>query len=280
MAGLDFEAVSGTLTLTPAAPSQNITVNVYGDTRGENNENFVVNLFNPMGATLLDSQGVATILNDDPPPTVAINDVMVPEGNTATRTAYFSVSLSSYFDQPISIDYATANGTATAGSDYSANTGTITIDPGFRSSVPIPITIIGDTAVEGDETFTVTISNARYGSTPIVITKATGTGTIRDDEGLVEPSTAATWTLVAGGDAATQWHRQRRLAVRPRRELRRDLEIDGWHQLDAALESRPQPGERDGPRRSGPSSTPAASGWPWAAATAVSPTALANTRSS
>jgi hypothetical protein len=200
-AGTDYTAANGILSLPGTRmSSQTVVVEVTGDALSEPDETFTVNLSAPMNATIGDGQATGRILTDDPLP-VSISDVTVPEGNDGTRTAYFSVSLSSDFDQPITMDYATAKVTADDPNDYWGASGSLTIDPGLRSSVPIAISIIGDELVEGNETFTVTISNARYGGTPLTVTNATGTGTILDDEDVVQPSTEATWTLAQEGMA-------------------------------------------------------------------------------
>jgi hypothetical protein len=95
-AGSDYTALSGTLTFAPGDTSKTITAAVNGDTINEPDETFVVNLSNPSNATVADGQGRATILNDDPaPPSLAINDVTVNEGNSGVTSAtLFFVNLS------------------------------------------------------------------------------------------------------------------------------------------------------------------------------------------
>jgi hypothetical protein len=68
-AGGDYQAASGTLTFAPGETSKTIAINILGDTVVEPNETFYVNLSNATGATIADSQGIATVLNDDIPPT-------------------------------------------------------------------------------------------------------------------------------------------------------------------------------------------------------------------
>ena len=120
-AGSDYTATSGTLTIPAGSTTGTITVAVGGDTLAEGNETFFVNLGNPTNSTIADGQGQGTIINDDaPPPTLSINDVSVTEGNSGTVNAVFTVTLSSASSQTVTVTYATANGTATAGSDYTA----------------------------------------------------------------------------------------------------------------------------------------------------------------
>src|SRR2546422_83638 len=84
-------------------------------------ETFVVNLSNATNATIADGQGIGTILDDEP--RISINDVTVTEGNTGTVNATFTVSLSVAYDVAVTGPYQTANGNATARSDYAAAAG-------------------------------------------------------------------------------------------------------------------------------------------------------------
>ena len=98
-----------------------------------------------------------------PAPTLSlsINDVTLTEGNSGTKNATFTVTLSGETFQPVTVNYATANGTATAGSDYTATTGTLifNVNPG-ETTKQITVPILGDTLFESDETFFVNLSNA------------------------------------------------------------------------------------------------------------------------
>lgn len=170
---LDYETVDGTavgtsdyvpdndtLTFAPGQTSQTITILVNGDTDDEPDETFSVYLSNPTNADILDGQGQAMIIDDDGLPSLTINDVTAIEGNSGTTTATFTVSLSPADSNPVTVDFATANGTAVAGSDYTTANGTLTFDPG-ETSQPLNITIQGDQLDEGEhETFTIQLSNA------------------------------------------------------------------------------------------------------------------------
>jgi hypothetical protein len=105
-------------------------------------------------------RGVYIALNDGnwtvpflPPPAITIGDVTIIEGNTGTKAATFTVTLSAASSQPVSVAYATANGTATAGSDYQA-AGTLTIPAGQRTGTVI-VLVNGDRLAEPTETFAV-----------------------------------------------------------------------------------------------------------------------------
>jgi probable HAF family extracellular repeat protein len=110
-------------------------------------------------------------------PRVNISDVAVAEGNTGTRAATFTVTLSAAASQPVTVAYATANGTATAGSDYQATSGTLTI-PAGQTSGAITVQINGDRLAEPNETFVVNLSSP----TNATIADGQGVGTIIDDE--------------------------------------------------------------------------------------------------
>lgn len=112
-----------------------------------------------------------------PLPSVTIGDLSADEGNQGTTTFSFPVTLSAPAKQTVSVDYATADGTANAPSDYAAGAGTITFDPGADAKT-IAISVVGDPSTEPNETFTVTLSNPRNAT----LAKATATGTIVDDE--------------------------------------------------------------------------------------------------
>ncbi len=118
---------------------------------------------------------VAPVVVPDPP-TISISSIALFEGD-ATTTFNIKVNLSRAFDQAVTVDFATADGTAGAGTDYVARTGTLTINPQSTEGV-IAITVIGDTLKEADETFDVVLSNAKNAT----IAGKTGTATIRNDD--------------------------------------------------------------------------------------------------
>src|SRR5207244_4338812 len=111
-----------------------------------------------------------------PLPSITIGDVAVAEGNTGTRAA-FTVTLSAASSQPVTVVYATADGTATAGGDYQAASGTLTI-PAGQTSGTISVPVIGDRLAEPNETFVVSLSSP----TNATIADGQGIGTIVDDE--------------------------------------------------------------------------------------------------
>ena len=177
-AGSDYTAPSGTLTLAAGETSKVVRVQVSGDTTVEANETVTLTLSSPSGATIADGTAVGTITNDDtPPPTLAVADATVSEGNSGTRNLAFTVSLSAAATGPVTVAYATGNGTATAGSDYTAASGTLTFAAGETSKV-VNVQVSGDTAVEANETLTLTLSSPS-GAT---IADGAAIGTITNDD--------------------------------------------------------------------------------------------------
>jgi Calx-beta domain-containing protein/VCBS repeat protein len=112
-----------------------------------------------------------------PPPSITLSDVTVTEGNTGTRAAVFTVTLSAASSQPVTVAYATANGTAAAGSDYQAASGTLTI-PAGQTTGTITVLVNGDRIAEPNETFFVNLSSP----TNATIADGQAVGTIQDDE--------------------------------------------------------------------------------------------------
>ena len=195
-AGTDYAAASGTVTFTAGQTSRTITVNVNGDLVTEGNETFLVNLTSPSGATIADAQGVGTILNDDAAPTIAIGDVSAAEGNTGTTAFSFPVTLSNPSAATVTVAWATANGTATAGADYQSAGGTVTFPAGSTSQT-VTVQVVGDTTFEPDETFVVNLSSPSNAT----IADNQGVGTIQNDD--TRPTLSIGDVTHAEGDAGT-----------------------------------------------------------------------------
>jgi hypothetical protein len=173
----DYVAASGTLSYPPGTTSRQVSVTVNGDLRDENDETFNLNLSGASAATIADTRGIATIVNDDLPPSVSINDVSVTEGNTGTRNVTFTVTLSAASGKTITVNYATADVSALAGSDYVAKTGTLTFNPGVRTRT-FTVAIVGNTISEATETFVVNLVSA----TNVTIADNQGVCTIIDND--------------------------------------------------------------------------------------------------
>ncbi|HEL4298017.1 TPA: autotransporter domain-containing protein [Stenotrophomonas maltophilia] len=158
-AGSDYVARSLVAQTIPAgSQTYSFVVQINGDTLHELNEDFFVNVTNVSGATLTDGQGRGTIINDDAAPSLSIADINVTEGNSGTTPAVLTVTLSAASALPVQVQYATANVTAVAPTDYTAASGTLSFPPGTTTQT-ITVLVNGDTTVEPDETFQVNLSN-------------------------------------------------------------------------------------------------------------------------
>ncbi|MGH7495576.1 MAG: DUF7594 domain-containing protein, partial [bacterium] len=112
-----------------------------------------------------------------PLPSLSINDVTVTEGNAGTVNAVFSVTLSASSSQTVTVHYATTNGTASAGSDYVANSNTLSLPTGTITQT-VSVVVNGDAFGEVDETFFVNLSNP----TNATLADNQGRGTIVNDD--------------------------------------------------------------------------------------------------
>ena len=195
-AGSDYAAASGTASFAPGATTSEVTVLVSGDTMRELDDTFSISLGTPVNVTLGDGEATATIVNDDLAPTISVADVTVNEGQSATTTATVVLSLSSASDLPVSVNYATADGTALAVSDYTAASGTASFAAG-ATTTEVTVLVAGDAVHEADETFVISLSE------PVNATIADGnaTATVVNDD--ATPSIAVSGASVIEGDAGT-----------------------------------------------------------------------------
>jgi hypothetical protein len=180
VSGSDYVSKTGTVTFLAGQTTRSITVQVKGDTTVEPDERFKFIIFNPTGgATLGNSLAFGNIRNDDPAkPKISIAGVSLLEGNSGTRAFQFKVVLDKASSTPVTVKYATSNGTATAGSDYTALALTTLTFAANETTKFITVFVKGDTAKELDETFFLNLSSA----TNATIAVGKGTGTIRNDD--------------------------------------------------------------------------------------------------
>jgi hypothetical protein len=174
----DFIGKSGRIRFAGNRLTKTVSVNVVGDSLDESSENFFLDLSSPVGATITDNRGEATITDNDASPTVSVvSSATVPEGNIGDHpSASVDVMLSAASGRDVSVSYTTVDGTATtADADYVAESGTIDFAPG-ETLETIVVPVVGDDAVELDETFDVQISSplhATLGNATAVVTIAT-----------------------------------------------------------------------------------------------------------
>ncbi len=119
-------------------------------------------------------------------PGLDITNVRIREGNSGSTNAVFTVSLSSASDQVVTVNYATANGTAIAGQDYQALSGSLSFAAGERSKT-IRVQVLGDLLVEGNESFRVNLS----GASNATLLNSQGTAIIVNDDGPTLRSSSA-----------------------------------------------------------------------------------------
>ena len=177
---------SGTLTFP-------FTIN--DDTIDENDEDYIVSIGTITGPASLGNATVNTTITDNDNSSIAINDVTV---NESAGTATFVVTLTGNVQNTFTVNYATADGTAKQPGDYILKSGTVTFPPNSvsGSTQSITINIAGDNFAEATENFTVELSAI---TGPTSVSKATGTGTITDNNPVtLVLSGSATVTEAAG----------------------------------------------------------------------------------
>ena len=194
-AGVDYESASGTLTFAPGEVSRTIRVSVLDDELDEPDETFALVLADPRGATLGRGSALGTIRDDDEPPALSI------AGDTGAEDVgelAFAVALSARSLTGVTVDYASMDGTAAAGSDYDAVEGTLTFAAGeVWKTIRVPV--IDDAVDEADEEAFAVALSAPTGAT---LDAATATGTIRDDD---EPP-AVSVADAAGTRTSGRWN--------------------------------------------------------------------------
>jgi hypothetical protein len=174
----DYVSFSGRFTIPAGRSSVPIPIWIYGDTTFEPNETFFLNLTNPTGATIGDAQGMATIIDDDSAPALSVDSPSASEPPAGTGAITFNVRLSSATNQMVRVNYATSDGTAVAGSDYTAASGSLTFAP-LETNKTVTVTLHHDTLDEVDETLNLTLTNVVNAS----LTNSQATGLIRDNDG-------------------------------------------------------------------------------------------------
>ena len=178
----DFTGTSGTLTFSAGQTSKTVTVTTLVDNIFEGNETFSMTLSNPSSTAVLSSSyrtSTFSIVDDDPVPSITITPNPAVEGDDdGSDPLSFDVTLSNPSSQSISVDYATADDTATAGNDYVSRSGTLNFAP-LATSQSFTVALIGDDLDEGaSESFLVNLSNPSNAT----IALGQAAGTITDDD--------------------------------------------------------------------------------------------------
>ena len=135
-------------------------------------------------------------------PTVSVGDLVVAEGDGVNTTASFAVMLSAPSAQPVTVGYATADGTALAGSDYLSASGTVTFPPGTTAAA-VPVTVLADAATEPAESFELRLAEPAYAT----IGNAIGTATIVSaGTTIVGPPTDFAVSAIVDGVVTFRWN--------------------------------------------------------------------------
>ena len=196
----DYSSDSGTLYILSGDTSINVSPVIFGDDSFENDENFSLVLSNATNATIADNTSIVTIQNDDALPSLSVSSLgAIVEGG---GNANVVVALDTPAGVDVSFNYATSDGTASAGVEYSSTSGTATIVAG-SPDVTIPVPLTDNSVDNADKTFTFTITN------PVQATIGTSseTFTILDDDAVVsigdisvnETDSTATFTVTVQG---------------------------------------------------------------------------------
>ncbi len=151
---------------------QTVPVTVAGDRLDEAAESFRLLLSG--SPEIAAGSGLATILDDDPPPAIGVADApAATEGATAT----FTVSLSAPSGRDVSVAYATADGGAVAGEDYTARSGRVVI-PAGATTAGVGVALLDDAADEPDERFELRIADPQFAA----LGRASAGATVVDDD--------------------------------------------------------------------------------------------------
>lgn len=179
----DYAGGSNSISFSAGQTSKAVTVATVSDTVDEANETVIATLSAPSGGGLiLESQAVGTIIDNDASPSFAVNNVSVSEGGQLN----FSVTKTGSTQLVYSVHYDTSNGTAQAGTDYTAVSGTLNFSAS-QSSRTVTVSTIEDTAIEANETLYLNLSNASGAAT---ISDNQGLGTINNDDTVNSPPNA------------------------------------------------------------------------------------------
>ena len=178
--GQDYESVSGTLTFSGATTHLHVATNKLDDSLNEPVERACLELYDQSQNALLALQPIwYNIIYDDndPPATIEVDS---PSADERAGSLTFTVELVTPGSDTAEFEYTTVDGTATAGDDYTSRSGTLTFIPGRSTTQTISVPILNDDVSEPDETFRLQVSGY---SGAALEPAATGTGTIRNDDG-------------------------------------------------------------------------------------------------
>lgn len=182
----DFDGITGTLTIAAGQTTGTISVRHFSDSVDANDQNYTLVLADPTNAVLEGNeatlQATGVILDNDGTTSdwaLFVSDPVIIETDTGGKQAVFKVRISESSGSPITLSYATADGTALAGADYTAASGAVTFAPG-ETVKTVTIDIVGDTVSEGTEQFSLVVTPT--GAIANGVSDSTGIATITDDD--------------------------------------------------------------------------------------------------
>ncbi|MFA5842324.1 MAG: Calx-beta domain-containing protein [Candidatus Gracilibacteria bacterium] len=186
--GTDYTLITASpITISSGDTTKDITFTIINDALDEEDETIIITMGSPTNATKgTTTVHTVTLIDDDTPPSIIISDNSVAENDT---TATITLTMTGTSLSDVSVDYATSNGTATAGTDYTAASGTITWTAGQTGDKTFNVPITNDTSDENNETVTLTLSN------PIVGTISDGEAILTINDNDAEPTVQ--WTTAS-----------------------------------------------------------------------------------
>ncbi|POF43391.1 hypothetical protein B0D71_00830 [Pseudomonas laurylsulfativorans] len=200
----DYTADTGTLTFAAGEMVKTVRITL-GTAFAETNdlgrvENFKLQLLTPSAnATIARAVGTATIIDNDiptPTPRVSVSDFVIDE---ETREASFAITLDNAGTQVVTLNYATQNGTALAGSDYVATSGALSFAVG-ETAKTVKVGLVNDSLAEFSESFNLVLSGLTGGATTL---DAVGTATIHGNDATRVANSTITVDDVVVGESET-----------------------------------------------------------------------------
>ncbi len=188
LSGLDFDQDDGTFRIPAGDTTGTLFIRTEAENIVEADESVFVDFFNASGADFVTGEervtSLGVILDNDTAGerrALFLNDVDIREGDAGTKDAVFDLRLSRPASEAVTIEFETRDGSALAGEDYTAETGSVTFAAG-QTSAQVAVAVIGDAAVEGDETFSLIARPAADSASLLAVPFAGGKATVRDDD--------------------------------------------------------------------------------------------------
>jgi hypothetical protein len=176
--GDDYTTKRGEIVHLPAKGIDDpIRIAVKDDNEAEGDETFFIRLFNPQNLVIPVDEIEVTVVDNDTPPVISVDDLVVTEGRQSAR-AVLPLQLDRPYSRDITLRVATFNGSALSGVDYSRIVKTVVI-PRNTTSINLPLTILGDLNPENEEQFTIEFSTP---ADEVVVATPVATVTIIDDD--------------------------------------------------------------------------------------------------